>query len=144
MKGRSPFVLEGDLFSSHGEKCTDPMEKEPRFEWKQCLVVRTDLKMSCGKTCAQAAHAAVIAFERSDPASRKKWLQEGQKKVVLKVTSERALLEIRTLAEGAGIPTALVQDAGLTEIPPGTVTALGLGPAKSDDLDRITSSLPLL
>lgn len=120
------------------------MEKEPRFEWKQCLVMRSDLKMSCGKSCAQAAHAAVIAFERSDTASRKKWLQEGQKKVVLKVTSERALLELRTLADGAGIPTALVQDAGLTEIPPGTVTALGLGPAKSEDLDRITSSLPLL
>jgi PTH2 family peptidyl-tRNA hydrolase len=32
----------------------------------------------------------------------------------------------------------------MTEIPPGTVTALGLGPAKSEDLDRITGSLTLL
>ncbi|HRX34078.1 MAG TPA: peptidyl-tRNA hydrolase, partial [Methanoregulaceae archaeon] len=31
-----------------------------------------------------------------------------------------------------------------TEIPPGSVTALGLGPARSEDLDKITSSLPLL
>ncbi|HII76113.1 MAG TPA: peptidyl-tRNA hydrolase [Methanolinea sp.] len=119
------------------------MEKEPRFEWKQCLVVRSDIRMSCGKTCAQVAHAAVIAYDRTDASTRKKWLQEGQKKVVLKVPSERALLELKTLAEYAGISTGLVQDAGLTEIPPGTVTALGLGPAKSEDLDRITSSLSL-
>ena len=32
----------------------------------------------------------------------------------------------------------------MTEIPPGTITALGLGPAKSEDLDRITGSLSLL
>ncbi len=119
------------------------MEREPRFEWKQCLVVRSDIRMSCGKSCAQVAHAAVIAYERADAAKRKKWLQEGQKKVVLKVSSERALLELKTLAEYAGISTGLVQDAGLTEIPPGTVTALGLGPAKSEELDRITSDLPL-
>lgn len=100
--------------------------------------------MSCGKTCAQAAHAAVIAYERADATTRKKWLQEGQKKVVLKVPSERALLELKTLADHAGISTGLVQDAGLTEIPPGTVTALGIGPAKSEDVDRITSDLSLL
>ncbi|MCU0632658.1 MAG: peptidyl-tRNA hydrolase Pth2 [Methanolinea sp.] len=120
------------------------MEREPRFEWKQCLVVRSDIKMSCGKTCAQVAHAAVIAYERADASTRKKWLQEGQKKVVLKVPSERVLLELKTLAEHAGLSTGLVQDAGLTEVPPGTVTALGIGPAKSEELDRITSSLSLL
>lgn len=120
------------------------MEKDLRFLWKQCLVVRTDIRMSCGKSCVQAAHAAVIACERADAATRKKWMQEGQKKVVLKVQSERALFELKTLAEHAGISTGLVQDAGLTEVPPGTVTALGIGPAKSEDVDRITSGLPLL
>ena len=120
------------------------MAETPLFRWKQCLVVRADLKMSCGKTCAQVAHAAVIAAERADAAARKAWLHEGQKKVVLKVTGERALYELKTLAEHAGIPAALVQDAGLTEIPPGTVTALGLGPAKTEEIDKLTSNLPLL
>ena len=32
----------------------------------------------------------------------------------------------------------------MTEIPPGTVTALCLGPARTEDLDRITGDLPLL
>jgi len=120
------------------------MAADAVFVWKQCLVVRGDLKMSCGKICAQAAHAAIMAYERADQAARKRWFSEGQKKVVLKAKGERDLFELKVLAERAGISTGLVQDAGLTEIAPGTVTALGLGPARSEDLDKITSSLPLL
>jgi PTH2 family peptidyl-tRNA hydrolase len=120
------------------------MAEEPRFTYKQCLVLREDLKMSCGKKCAQAAHASIGAFERAEKTLRKKWLEEGQKKVVLKVNAERALYELKTIAEQAGIAAVIIQDAGMTEIPPGTVTALGLGPAKSEDLDRITGALSLL
>ncbi|MDD1717735.1 MAG: peptidyl-tRNA hydrolase Pth2 [Methanoregulaceae archaeon] len=116
----------------------------PEFRWKQCLVVRADLKMSCGKTCAQVAHAAVGAFDHAGADTKKNWLLEGQKKVVLKVPDERALFELKFQAEAAGISASLIQDAGMTELPPGTVTALGLGPAKSEELDRITSHLPLL
>ena len=57
---------------------------------------------------------------------------------------KRTLYELKVIAEYAGISTSLIQDAGMTEIPPGTITALGLGPAKSEDLDRITGNLPLL
>ena len=121
-----------------------PMSEEPEFRWKQCLIVRSDIKMSCGKSCAQAAHAAILAYERADTAARKAWTGEGQKKVVLKVKGERALFELKVIAENAGVPAALVQDAGLTEIPPGTITALGLGPAKNETLDKITGDLPLL
>ena len=118
--------------------------QEREFKWKQCLIVRTDIKMTCGKKCAQIAHAAVSAFEKADKITKKAWLDEGQKKVVLKVPSERDLFELKTIAERAGIPASIIQDAGMTEIPPGTVTALGLGPARSEDLDRITGDLPLL
>ncbi len=66
--------------------------------------------------------------------------------MVLKASTERQLFELKTIAERAGIPPAsIIQDAGMTEIPPGTVTALGLGPpARSEDLDRITGDLSLL
>jgi peptidyl-tRNA hydrolase, PTH2 family len=114
------------------------------FRWKQCLVIRGDIRMSCGKISAQAAHAAVAAFERCDRETREKWLHEGQKKVVLKAKDERSLLELKTLAEARGIAAALVQDAGLTELPPGTTTALGLGPARTEEMDRVTADLPLL
>lgn len=120
------------------------MAGEPVFTYKQCLIIRTDIPMSCGKRCTQAAHASIGAYERADKALRKAWLAEGQKKVVLKGESERMLQELRVFAARAGIASALIQDAGLTEIPPGTVTALGLGPAKSQDLDTLTGNLPLL
>jgi len=117
---------------------------EPEFRYKQCLIVRNDVKMSCGKKCAQAAHASIGAFENADKTLRKMWQVEGQKKVVLKADSERVLYELKVIAEQAGISTSLIQDAGMTEIPAGTITALGLGPAKSEDLDKITGSLSLL
>ncbi len=120
------------------------MTGDPDFLWKQCLIVRADIRMSCGKKCAQAAHAAVGAYEKAGSTVKKNWMREGQKKVVLKAKNEKELYELRVLAEEAGISAALITDAGMTEIPPGTVTALGLGPAKSEELDKLTGNLSLL
>ena len=120
------------------------MAHEPDFRYKQCLIIRNDVKMSCGKRCAQAGHASIGSYNGADKNLRKAWLAEGQKKVVLKANDERTLFELKVIAERAGISTSLIQDAGMTEIPPGTITALGLGPAKSEDLDKITGSLSLL
>jgi len=114
------------------------------FRYKQCLIVRNDVKMSCGKKCAQAAHASIGAYNNADKLLQKAWMAEGQKKVVLKANDERTLYELKVIAERAGISSSLIQDAGMTEIPPGTITALGLGPAKNEDLDRITGTLTLL
>ena len=121
-----------------------PAEK---FEFKQVLVVRTDLKMSRGKIAVQAAHAAVSAAEESrkhKPTAWRKWLWEGQKKVAVKVSGEPALLALREKAEKAGLPVHLIRDRGLTELPPGTVTALGIGPARADAVDKLTRDLSLL
>ena len=120
------------------------MAPEPEFRYKQCIIIRNDVKMSCGKRCAQTGHAAIGAYNAADKSLQKSWLTEGQKKVVLKANNERTLFELKVIAERAGISTSLIQDAGMTEIPPGTITALGLGPARSEDLDRITGSLSLL
>jgi PTH2 family peptidyl-tRNA hydrolase len=120
------------------------MADEPVFAYKQCILIRTDISMSCGKRCAQAAHASIGAYEHADKTLRKAWLSEGQKKVVLKAPNERTLHELKVFADRASIASSLIQDAGMTEIPPGTITALGLGPARSGDLDRITGNLPLL
>lgn len=117
------------------------------FTHKMVLVVRRDLKLSPGKMAAQVAHAAVdCALRAKADAERafKKWKSEGQKKVVVRVDSERDLHEVRMAAEALGILTALIADAGLTEVPPGTVTVLGVGPAPNAQIDQVTGRLPLL
>ncbi|MBC7120920.1 MAG: peptidyl-tRNA hydrolase [Candidatus Methanosuratus sp.] len=117
------------------------------FNFKQAIVVRQDLRMSKGKTAAQVAHASIssyIATARAKPRWTEAWLEEGQKKVVLKAPSLADMIELKGRAEREGIPNALIQDAGLTELDPGTVTCLGIGPAPSDAIDRITGRLKLL
>ena len=79
------------------------MATEPEFKYKQCIIIRNDVKMSCGKKCAQAGHAAIGAYERSSPTLKKAWMNEGQKKVVLKASDQKTLFELKTLADSAGI-----------------------------------------
>ena len=111
---------------------------------KQVIVVRTDIKLGKGKLAAQVAHASVESFLRTPEKDQKKWLSENQKKVVLKVKNEEALIEVFDKAKRAGLPSTLIQDAGLTQIPPGTKTAVGIGPAEEEKVDRITGNLSLL
>lgn len=117
------------------------------FTYKQVIAVRTDLDMSSGKTAVQVAHGAVSAGERTRSMKQdiyKAWLREGQKKVAVKVESEEELIELVRGANNMGLPYALVKDAGLTELPPGTATVVGIGPAKSEEIDRLTGHLRLL
>jgi PTH2 family peptidyl-tRNA hydrolase len=114
------------------------------FRYKQCIVVREDLKLSKGKLAVQVAHAAVSSMRKAGDSDVRNWLREGQKKVVLKVPGEKELFDLKEQGRIQKIPSALIRDAGLTEIPPDTVTALGIGPMKNEDIDRITGNLKLL
>ncbi|MFH1327647.1 MAG: peptidyl-tRNA hydrolase Pth2 [Candidatus Bathyarchaeota archaeon] len=117
------------------------------FEYTQNIVVRTDIKMSRGKLCGQVAHAAVSASEVVKKSQRnwwKRWMDEGQRKIVLKVGSYEELLILKKQAEKIDIPVALIEDRGLTELPPGTATSLGIGPAPSYLVNKVTEKLLLL
>jgi len=116
------------------------------FGYKQAIVVRSDLNMSCGKAAVQACHSAVSASEETKkrhPQWFRYWMQEGQRKIVLKVNSKEELQELEKKAKKLGISTFLVSDMGLTELPPGTITALGIGPAPTSLIDKVTGSLSL-
>lgn len=117
------------------------------MENKMVIVVRKDIKLSPGKLAAQVAHAAVnCAFlaKRRDQDSFDSWYEEGQKKVVVKVKDLAELFQIKSAAEAAGLVTSLITDAGHTELPPGTITCLGVGPASETRIDRVTGHLGLM
>ena len=111
------------------------------MEYKLVVVVRTDLGISKGKMAAQVAHAAVncaLKSKKSDSSNFKKWFDEGQKKVVVKGQNESTLRDLQQHAREVGLVSSLVTDAGLTEVPAGTVTCLGIGPAADSEIDSIT------
>jgi PTH2 family peptidyl-tRNA hydrolase len=114
------------------------------IEIKQVIVVRDDLKLSRGKLAVQVAHASIIGYEKADKKIVEAWKMQGQKKIVLKVKSLEELMKIKEKAEKLGLPTGVVVDAGLTEIPPGTITAVVIGPDEAKKIDRVTGNLPLL
>ena len=109
-------------------------------------MVRIDLGISKGKIAAQVAHAAVncsLKSKKSDSSNFKGWYKDGQKKVVVKGTNESLLRELQQHARDVGLTCSLVSDAGLTEVPPGTVTCLGIGPASESKINEITGNLSL-
>ncbi len=115
-------------------------------DFKFVILVRNDVKMTKGKIAAQVAHAAVnCAFtsKKKDSAKFNKWYDSGQTKIVLKVDSLRELYEFKAIAEALGITCSLIIDAGRTQIEPGTVTCLGIGPEKASVLDKITGNLKM-
>ncbi len=113
---------------------------------KMAIVVRKDLGLSCGKMAAQVAHAAVkcaMSTKRKKKEIYSSWDREGAKKVVLRARDRVHLQELRALAEGLGLTATIITDAGHTEIPPNTITCLGIGPGPSELIDKVTGELPL-
>ncbi|CAL8266758.1 unnamed protein product [Merluccius merluccius] len=115
-------------------------------EFKMILVVRNDLKMGKGKVAAQCSHAAVAAYKqmhRRNPELLKQWDYCGQPKVVVKAPDEETLVALLRHAKEVGLSVSLIQDAGRTQIAPGSRTVLGVGPGPADLVDKVTGHLKL-
>jgi PTH2 family peptidyl-tRNA hydrolase len=72
------------------------------------------------------------------------WQATGEKIVCVKVGSEAELWEVQRQADSRQIVNYSVQDAGRTEIEPGTTTVLAIGPALASLADQVTGTLRLL
>jgi PTH2 family peptidyl-tRNA hydrolase len=123
-----------------------------KFLYKQVIVVREDLKMSPGKLAVQVAHASVGAYRETavklldfDPAyiTAENWFTEGFRKIVLKVKSEKDILDLKERCHKENISHFLVYDFGLTELDPNTLTCIGIGPDLNENIDKITGRLGL-
>jgi PTH2 family peptidyl-tRNA hydrolase len=115
-------------------------------EFKMVIVVRSDIKLGPGKMAAQVAHAAVncaLSAKKNYGDYFDDWYEAGQKKVVVKCKNLEELRELQHLAKVAKLPNSLITDAGHTQLPPGTVTCLGIGPGPENAIDKITGHLKL-
>ena len=124
---------------------------------KQVMVVRKDLNMRKGKIAAQAAHGSMkVFFDRIVSAKSgimtiaiteemESWINGLFTKICVSVNSEAELESVYQAAIDAGLPASLIIDSGLTEFNGvATKTVVAIGPANSDDIDKITGKLSLL
>ena len=126
---------------------------------KQVLVMKKfpkDRNMRIGKYVAQGAHASLGALlslgslidndfviPMNNPFVRE-WIVGRFTKIALYVETDEELVAIYNAAQKAGIASAIIQDAGLTEfngIP--TLTAVGIGPDDEEAINKITGHLKL-
>jgi len=114
---------------------------------KQVIVVRKDLGMGTGKIAAQVGHASVLGAENVRKSRREwydDWEDSGQEKVVVKVSSLSELEQVKKHAISLGLPWSEVADAGHTQLEPGTITCISIGPAPEETIDKVTKDLKLL
>lgn len=134
--------------------------------------MRTDLKnkdgqkVRSGKLIAQGAHASLkvildsmdeepnetsqgsegnvrIGKSLESGTAMHDWIQGIFTKICLGVKSEDELLLLYEKAKNAGLPCAIIKDAGLTEFAEPTYTCMAIGPAWSDEVDAVTKGLSL-
>ena len=57
---------------------------------------------------------------------------------------EAELMDIAQRCKAAGLVTSIIEDAGRTQVDPGTITVCAVGPGPSGYIDRFTRHLKLL
>ena len=118
-------------------------------DMKMTVCVRKDIGMSSGKIASQVAHACLqlatnLDSNPSRKAKVKEWQEDSHEKiVVLECNSLEDMSVIQDKASEMGVPTAAIADAGRTEIIPGTVTCIAVGPSNEKIIDKITGQLKL-
>jgi len=100
-----------------GTDLTDPRPPPPPAPGLPVLWLNPDLEMTAGKAMAQVGHAAQLGLAALDPGTADRWRAAGFPLAVRTATRAR-------WAELLRRDLPVVQDAGFTEVAPGTCTAV--------------------
>jgi PTH2 family peptidyl-tRNA hydrolase len=111
---------------------------------KMVVVVDKSLGMSAGKLGAQVGHGVLCAEKLADEAVVQEWYDKDMmRKIILETEGLMNLKQTYYQAVKKGLPAFAVVDAGLTEVPKGTMTCVAIGPCDSEDIDPITGGFAL-
>lgn len=135
---------------------------------KQVILVRTDIGMGPGKIASQVAHASMkVFFDKSTvhdfdlskipnvdvkhqmmcflSTAERDWVLGEFTKIVLEVKNEKELILAFSKAKEMGLLCSLIEDNGHTVFNSvKTKTTVAIGPASSDDIDKITKRFRLM
>ena len=117
------------------------------FNYKMVIAIRSDLKLSKSKIAVYASHVSVLAVEEAKKKRSdwlKKWFSEGQKKVVVQVSTE---LELETLYQKAineNLPCGFVNEYNQENKSKEIIAAVAIGPTPNTKIDKFTADLKLL
>jgi len=127
---------------------------------KQVLVMRKFIGKGSriGKYVAQGAHASVGALFSLGAIDKEakefvidisnpfvyEWVVGNFRKITCYVETDQELTDIYIAARSAGIACSIIEDSGLTEFNGvKTLTAIGVGPADEELINKLTGHLPL-
>lgn len=120
------------------------------------IIVNSDLSMGKGKTASQCCHAVcgvIRILERQQPkdVAYLKWIRKGEAKIVLRASQkemEKILSEFEVdqvvKRESANIWCTSIHDAGRTQVPENSLTAIAFRPISRDSTPEIVKKLKLL
>jgi PTH2 family peptidyl-tRNA hydrolase len=139
------------------------------YKYKQVIITRKDLNYGTkGKICAMVAHASVAALKKAlhltflpligapeDFPGIKvsgicndetyQWITGDFAKIVLQAKTGDELKELYKQALASNLPCSIITDNGTTVFDGvKTLTAVAIGPARSEQIDEITKDLKLL
>ncbi|CAB3399017.1 unnamed protein product [Caenorhabditis bovis] len=142
--------FEDDSSSSENENESDMggAQSSGSRTHKMVLVANMSLKMGVGKLAAQVGHATLGVYRQAmnseaGQTAINAWTRHGQVKIVVRGQSTEQLMDLCKAAKDAGCYYYLVQDAGYTQIPPGSRTVLGVF-GTVEQVDSVTGGLKLL
>jgi PTH2 family peptidyl-tRNA hydrolase len=121
---------------SEASEASEPM--------KVVVAVRADLGMSIGKTAAQVGHGIHVLCREAASNRLDAWESSDSPIIVVQVPNLDEFNALIARCSAAAMSCFPIEDAGRTEIEPGTLTVVAVGPGTREELQGLTGSLKLL
>lgn len=145
--------------SEHEKDYNSPEECEKRMSQEDPIImylVVHEIGMSIGKIAAQVGHAVGMLYLKRDKLITsadsllshrldiwKEWQNDSFRKVTL-TANDSKWNKLKALLPDLGIEHAMVIDAGLTEIPRGSETVIGVWPMRKSNRPPLLRKLQVL